>query len=258
MPFGCCVSVDGTDDVVASIVKQIPSVLPMVTLSSQETAQRVVKPGQGADIDLDIDDDSTNDGGEVMARVSDVRPPDAAVARSFCANIEFSKTKPFGIALDLCDGAFIRVGRIDKLGPVAEYNESASPREQIGSGDFIMAINAAAGNGKSMIKALQQGGMVNMQVRRPERFTLEGISKGDGAWGLDLTYHSRSSSIVVKQVFRSGAIAAWNETAPDEYNVKPGDYILEVNGLAGNPQDLHALIRNSEVVDLVISRPARD
>mmetsp|Transcript_43206 Transcript_43206/g.138884 ORF Transcript_43206/g.138884 Transcript_43206/m.138884 type:complete len:155 (+) Transcript_43206:94-558(+) len=87
------------------------------------------------------------------------------------------------------------------------------------------------------------------------------VSKGDGSKiGLDTVArqtHFEGPSLKIKKL-KDGLIEMYNAAQPDEEKkVVAGDYIIEVNGLRGNTDELYKVIGSSHVVNLVISRPPK-
>mmetsp|Transcript_51113 Transcript_51113/g.147470 ORF Transcript_51113/g.147470 Transcript_51113/m.147470 type:complete len:455 (-) Transcript_51113:6-1370(-) len=63
--------------------------------------------------------------------------------------------------------------------------------------------------------------------------------KDETRLGLRIEVHQNAGCLVVKEVI-GGLAAQWNEDHPD-VEIRPGDRIVEVNGIDGTPHDVHRL-----------------
>mmetsp|Transcript_130127 Transcript_130127/g.376467 ORF Transcript_130127/g.376467 Transcript_130127/m.376467 type:complete len:238 (-) Transcript_130127:41-754(-) len=176
--------------------------------------------------------------------------------KAFDVRLAFARGMTPGLGLDLSEGSIVRVNRLDPVGPVAKYNLTVRPEEQVRVGDFIMEANGARGDARAMVMAMLGGGEIALSFRRPLTFVLEGLAKKGRALGLDLSYHPKSTCLVIKQVLQDGAVLEWNRGPAEHAKMLVDDFILAVNGCSGNPQDMHLRLRSDEVLNLVISRPA--
>merc|ERR1719330_620329 len=106
--------------------------------------------------------------------------------------------------------------------------------------------------------ALFNGGATQLSFRQPHFFSIGPLRKQGNPLGLDLTYQARSMSVVIKQVFPSGALINWNNSALEHLKVRPNDHILGVNGKSGGARVLVQAMNDSETIELLISRPVED
>lgn len=154
------------------------------------------------------------------------------------------------------EGRALRVKYISVGGSVFWHNQKSPESEKILVGSLITDVSGASGSSRALRKALDCSGTVDVSVRQPPTFAVEGLSKGDRPLGLCLTRHSRASVLVVKEVQEGGVVAAWNdELAAMGTDIRCGDQITSVNGTAGNIDAMRQLLSASDVLDLVILRP---
>mmetsp|Transcript_14763 Transcript_14763/g.51747 ORF Transcript_14763/g.51747 Transcript_14763/m.51747 type:complete len:250 (-) Transcript_14763:56-805(-) len=160
-----------------------------------------------------------------------------------------------GLRLDSIDGSALRIMEVAP-GPVAMYNDSVEPERQICPGDFIIEVSGIRKTAKEMFRELLKGGDVKLAISRPFVFTTGPIRKGDGAIGLDLSYHPKAGSVIVQGFCDEGAIPRYNTCVESDLQVKLNDYIVGVNGDGGTAVELVQRLTNSEVIELRITRPA--
>lgn len=175
--------------------------------------------------------------------------------QAFVMRLHLVKGKNLGAGLDLSEGSCLRVNKIDAAGPIGDHNKTARPEEQVRVGDFIVAVGDVAGDARSMMLALHTGGELQVGVRRPQTVVLKDFPKIGSSLGLDLSYHPKSASLVVKQVMPGGAVGEWNKTANEVEQIRIDDHIISVNGFCGAPGELHERLRSDETLDITISRP---
>merc|ERR1719491_1657360 len=86
----------------------------------------------------------------------------AAGKKAFEVSLTLTKGEYPGMCLDMSEGAFLRVSKVDRRGPVPDYNAAAPEDEQIKDGHFIVAVNASKGDGREMMTVLFNGGAANL------------------------------------------------------------------------------------------------
>merc|ERR1719410_1390483 len=120
---------------------------------------------------------------------------------AFDVTLTLAKGEYPGMCLDMSEGAWLRVSKIDRRGPIPDYNASAPEDEQVREGMFIVAVDSVNGDGREMMTALFNGGTPTLSFRQPHSFNIGPVRKQGNSLGLDLTYQARSSSVVIKQLF---------------------------------------------------------
>lgn len=182
-------------------------------------------------------------------------PKPVKAGDGFEATVTMTKGVHPGIGMDLSEGPYLRVCKVEEVGPVPTYNTQAHEAEHIRVGDFIVEVAGASGDARQLMLALHTDGPVKLSVRRPVYFTVK-VDKQGGSLGLDLSYQARSTSAVIKQVFPTGAVAKWNASAAADVQIKPDDFIISVNGTSGTSRQLVQAINESQIVELHMARPA--
>lgn len=182
--------------------------------------------------------------------------------KAFEVTLTLTKGEYPGMCLDMSEGAYLRVSKVDRRGPVPDYNANAPEDEQIRDGHFIVAVsdanreNIIKDDGRNMMTALFNGGTSILFMRQPQEFTIGPVRKSGNPLGLDLTYQARSMSVVIKEVFDKGALISWNKTASSKVlEVQKNDHILGVNGKSGGARILVQAMNDSETIELKITRP---
>jgi len=174
--------------------------------------------------------------------------------RDFVATLEVKCEGAGAVFADYDEGRALRVRSIQVGGPVFWHNQRAPADEKISLGDIITSVCGVTGRADVMRKALDCIGEMEVVVRRPKTISIDSLAKGSKPWGLQLSRQSRASALLVRSVLDSGAVAEWNEAAPDGARICAGDCIMSVNGASGDVDALHELICSSDRLDLVVLR----
>mmetsp|Transcript_130157 Transcript_130157/g.376561 ORF Transcript_130157/g.376561 Transcript_130157/m.376561 type:complete len:244 (-) Transcript_130157:19-750(-) len=172
----------------------------------------------------------------------------------FTAQLQLTKGQGPGAALDITLAQHLRIDRIDPTGAMATYNAGVPEDRRICEGDFVVPATGDSANGRDLFLAMMEGGLVDLEIRRPNVFTVDGIDKSKGLMGLDLCIHPRSSSVFIRHVLRKGLVQDHNTKNP-ELRVLDGDLIIGVNGQRGTSADLAKILGSSERLELTIARP---
>merc|ERR1740121_383452 len=179
----------------------------------------------------------------------------------FEVTLNLNKGEDPGMSLEMSEGPFLRVSKVERRGPIPTYNAIAPEDEQIRDGHFIVAISGerrVRNDGKEMMAVLLKGGLVRLSFRRAQYFTVGPLRKSGSTLGIDLSYQARSTSVAVKQVFPTGVLVTWNQTAAHHLQVRQNDHILAVNGEGGSAQTLVQAMTESEVIELLLTRPVEE
>mmetsp|Transcript_91416 Transcript_91416/g.191097 ORF Transcript_91416/g.191097 Transcript_91416/m.191097 type:complete len:259 (+) Transcript_91416:137-913(+) len=205
--------------------------------------------------------------------------PEASVEGVISVTIKVPHKAGVGLALDFAEGPHLRICGIVPNGPVAKHNSTAHADLQVHPGDFLVqakrcadaegpaASSSTAGTkepgavGQDSVAAgivalVQMGGQLELLIRRPFTYKVQGIARGSKGLGLDLSYHAQGTAVAVLAILDGGAIFDYNKTvgASSPGAVQVGDYILEANGESGRIDPLLQGL-GAETVNLVMARP---
>lgn len=196
--------------------------------------------------------DSVEIFGKVRPSVSGTSEGTAFVAR---LSVKF-KEEGVGAVFSDYEGRALRVKDIEVGGPMFWHNQRAPDSEKILVGSVITDVSGTSGSPHALRKALECSGVVDLAVRLPPSFEVQGLSKDGKPLGLCLARHSRAPALVVKGVQEAGVVAEWNsEFAATGADIREGDQIISVNGTAGDVEAMRELLSSSQELDLVIKRP---
>lgn len=89
------------------------------------------------------------------------------------------------------------------------------------------------------------------------------LRKADGvSLGLDVSHAKGSTGLCVEKIQAGGAVEAWNRQCPTTAHeaetrvVLPGDMVVAVNNVSGEPNAMLAECRNRQLLRITIRRPA--
>merc|ERR1712087_719308 len=105
-----------------------------------------------------------------------------------------------------------------------------------------MGVNGVIGDAGDMAKEALTNKRIEFLMRRPMKFSIV-VNKPDGVGrlGLVFEYVPTGKSLLITDI-EQGLIQEWNSAYPDR-QVKPNDYIVEVNGFSGKPEGLLRLCK---------------
>jgi len=172
----------------------------------------------------------------------------------FTARVEFSQGQALGLAFDVTQREYLRVNRVDRRGPIAEYNRCVEEWAHIREGDCVVGVNRQRGDAMEQMLVINAGGPMDLEILRPLSFTVTGLDKSKGKLGLDVVYYDFSTAAYIRSVAPAGLVRSHNEVNP-ALEVRDGDLIIAVNGQRGNSWDLVRLIQSADCLELTISRP---
>lgn len=143
-----------------------------------------------------------------------------------------------GLKVDSADGRTFHVCKVHPRpdSPVQLFNHSVSAELRLRKGDYIVSINGAEA-AHLMKEELATAPRLEITFVRPV------ISYHEVVWdrklGLELNFSQDSSSLVIAEI-ADGAVKAY---APE---IRPGDRIIAVEHLHGNPDELLKLIKRAK------------
>lgn len=136
------------------------------------------------------------------------------------------------------------------------HNQRAPDGEKILLGSVITDVGGTSGCSSEMRQVFDCVGELEVKVQPMQSLTIQSLSKRGKPLGLCLSRHPCSPVLVIREVQQIGAVAAWNaEFAPAGMDIRQGDHITSVNGIAGNIETMRQLISSCDVLDLAIWRP---
>jgi len=159
---------------------------------------------------------------------------------SMSLNIRFDSTSSGIQILDIKGG-----------GALEKHNSDASEDERIHTNDFLRAINGAT-SPLVMLDRIKSDPVLEIDILRPEPYQVR-ITRVNQTWGLNLTYQNISAHIEIVEVI-DGAVKEHNRTAPDELQVRPGDFIESVNGITTVEKMMQCMKSSETVLDLKMLR----
>mmetsp|Transcript_125200 Transcript_125200/g.389753 ORF Transcript_125200/g.389753 Transcript_125200/m.389753 type:complete len:370 (+) Transcript_125200:91-1200(+) len=173
----------------------------------------------------------------------------------FVAAVDKAANRPAGLDVDIQDGLLALVLAV-KPGPIDSYNKTVDPSRQVRRGDFIEWANSFPGDTLEVPSIMEREERLALTMRRAEELTvLLRRTRSDESLGLLLRERPCGRTLAVVDV-DDGLMRAWNEAHPD-FEVRPGDRILEVNGQSGKAAELLAALKGSEKIVLTVVRPAK-
>jgi len=162
--------------------------------------------------------------------------------------------EPLGIDLDIQDGTTAWVMAV-KPGCVRSYNKFAPAGRQVQAGDFIMAVNGAAGDASKLIEALHRDFRLELVIRRPVEFHVAVHRRQhDASLGAEFPEMPTGKCLVIQEL-AEGLLQDWNEAHQNQC-VQVGDRIVEVSGHRGTAAELLRLLPVTPQLRMVMARPA--
>jgi len=163
---------------------------------------------------------------------------------------KISEGSSIGLDLSVADGITFRITGI-LPGICSEWNLNAADDSRIRFGDRIIECNGIRADAKQMLETLRTASSVKLLMRHPEEFKVLVEKSGESPVGLDVSCKSNRDGLLVRKV-GDGIVSNWNKTQPPELQVNEKDFIVEVNGLRGEPKALLQKLKESTVLELSV------
>jgi len=168
--------------------------------------------------------------------------------------VMIQKTMGMGLGLDVdfTDNRTLKVLKV-KPGLIEVYNSSnITTGQAIEPGDRIVSVNGVSGTTDAIIAEVKQASDLQLVVQRGSEFEIV-VEKEtpDQPIGLDID----SAQVKLFRV-KEGPILQFNRSLPpehEEFQVKPNDQILEVNGARGAAEVIMEL-KSSKTLEILIIR----
>lgn len=143
-----------------------------------------------------------------------------------------------------------------KRGPVATWNAS-HPSAQVQLGDRIVKVNGVEAKTPLLVEALQSGKEIRLVMRPPRQFTVSLVRPATGGEiGMCVIGGSAKFDMLKVTALRErGLVDTWNKANPDEA-ILPGDRVLSVNGVRGEPDKMLQELQHGSIVSMNVIRPA--
>lgn len=160
---------------------------------------------------------------------------------------------PFGLNISVDNtGVGIQILEIKNGGAMERHNSSVrSRRQRILPCDVVTVVNGST-DMQDMLDRIKADLVLQLELLRPEPIWIK-VKRGGKPWGLNLTYQNISSHIEIVEVV-DGAIRDYNETAPEELQVRAKDFIESVNGMLGVEKMLTCLKAGCAEVEMKVLR----
>lgn len=166
--------------------------------------------------------------------------------------IQIEKTASLGIDIGK-DKTSLLIGRVSE-GPIEAWNaaEGLDPSKTVARGDRILEVNGVRGDAQEILQALGAATSLDISLSRLMEFRITNLPQ-DGALGIEFDL-SISQYLVIKAIGEGSARAVSRKLRPD-YELRPQDIILEVNGESGDASQLEAALNKTSLLTLLIRRP---
>lgn len=159
-------------------------------------------------------------------------------------------------------------------GLVFEWNERAAASQRVSVGDYIVEVNGRCGDAPTLAQEISTSNVLRVRLRRHAAavaFSRRGRSNSNSSLAradrlfdveLDKTQGTRigidvnmkdSKTMLIEGV-NPGLMNSWNETAPPEQRVGPGDQVMEVNGRSGDIEHFLDEMKCDKVLRLRMKR----
>lgn len=168
--------------------------------------------------------------------------------REWDVQIPKEPTDGLGLDVDYGDKFTLKILRV-KEGIVQKFNEE-SPSFYMQPRDLILSVNGVSGCTDKIVAAIEVGTVLDIKLQRPREWTitLEKESK-DASLGIDVDL----LNVTVLRV-NAGCILNYNnslEADQENFKIKPGDKIVEVNGMR-TPTEILDQIKCSQTLKICV------
>lgn len=162
-----------------------------------------------------------------------------------------------GLGLDITahDGTTMLIGQV-KEGPVTRWNSvvtgAGESFQVVRRGDRIVEANDNKGDAAQILAVLRGAKSLGLKISRLMEFR---ISAFDSQGNVGLEFDVASGKDLIVKAVNDGTVRHINRKIGAEMELRPGDRILEVNGISGDAQSLGELIAKQQTLELLIRRP---
>mmetsp|Transcript_73340 Transcript_73340/g.238676 ORF Transcript_73340/g.238676 Transcript_73340/m.238676 type:complete len:246 (+) Transcript_73340:49-786(+) len=139
-------------------------------------------------------------------------------------------------------------------GSLTTYNDAVEDDRRIKMYDFILEINGRTTHKEMLEDVKNCKGYAKLKILRPVPFSLLISRSTDKELGAGICYHPQVPSLGVKEI-REGLLKDYNDTVPEDKQVKAGDCIIAVNGVSTDTMKMVEAMKATTDLTLTIIRP---
>merc|ERR1712107_354126 len=139
-------------------------------------------------------------------------------------NVEKREGKDLGIDVDFSDRQTFRLVRI-KQGVLQDWNHS-HPSKQVRKDDRILAVNGIRGTTEKILSEVRRTSTYELVIQRCDEFRIQ-VKKDSSTDSIGLDIDKTSLKVIN---LKQGPVLACNATVMQEFQAKPGQRIVQVNG----------------------------
>jgi hypothetical protein len=176
-----------------------------------------------------------------------------------CLQFYMTFEKHLGIGVDISphDGKTLLIGRI-KPGPIAIWNANreATAVDRVRRGDRIVEVNGATGDAALLLERMRLDKMLHITIRRLLEIRATLHVTPQNSHGLRYRDDASGSGLLIEAVTHGAAMDV-NRRVGAEMEIRPGDLVVSVNGVAGDCRRLRSQLTDSSArqLQLVLRRP---
>jgi len=163
---------------------------------------------------------------------------------AFAVTLDQGPSAILGLDLDKMDRQNLMVVKTQP-GLVSQYNKSASSEEVIRKGDRIWSVNGKTGSAEELLQMLGNGTKLQLVLHHCKEKEVYVEKKGK-VLGLQLVVTEKASCLTVEKVNPGGVIAAMNERAGEDRQIKVHDKIMAVDGVQGLAPEMMKQIKEKD------------
>jgi len=246
-PFGCyCCA--RPPDTAPSAEPTLPTEPQQLETTDVETLRPEDFPQAGVEEEKPIQKDSEPEPEQVLAPKV-IEEEEVAI---FDCQLTRSAEQEWGFVYDVWPKV-IQITGIKAGGCIEAYNESATQARQIGSPDFLLAIDGEAVN-LSTIDKLKAARSVRLKVVRPSKVVVSLARRNKGPWGFNVAYQETTSSCLRITTLTDGVATTYNESASAENRICINDFIETTNGVSKKAVNMLKELRGADAATLTLLR----
>lgn len=188
-----------------------------------------------------------------LDEVGDTPTPDKAIAPSwhrFECTVE-RQSGEWGMTCDQWEDCFQLVKL--EAGRIQDYNDSATHEQMLLVDDFILEVNDKPVS-RNMFRSMRSMKTMKLKIVRPMRIDVKVIRNCGESWGLNVTFQQKQSSCVRIGSIKDGAAQQHNLSAHPSAKLEVKDFIANINGKSGAPDDMLDLCKSTDVLNLSLLR----
>ncbi|CAK9099526.1 unnamed protein product [Durusdinium trenchii] len=130
------------------------------------------------------------------------------------------------------DAQNLMVVKTQPGGLASEYNQSTSSGQAIRMGDRIWKVNGQTGTADELLTMLAAESRLQLEIHRCQEKEFH-IEKKGKSLGLQLAVTEKACCLTVEKISAAGVVAALNEHAAPDRQIRVHDKIISVDGVRG-------------------------